>query len=359
MKRAVSAMLAAVVAPILVLSVTAVAQRRHEQKGGIDATGPYDVVEDWFKPLHEGRSQCVLGVFAESADRIYVASEVEVATSAPAGNCTAERSKPGSHSHFLLVVDRNGTTVEEWSQWAPLFGLPHAITVNRHDPEKHVWVVNRDAHQIHEFTHDGKQLVLTLGEKGVSGNDRSHFNLPADITFLPDGAFFVADGYGNSRVVKFDRQGKYVAAWGTNGSMPGQFKVPHGVAIDAQRRVYVADRDNERIQIFDENGKYLDAWPDIRGVVFLMTTADRALWALTGTTNRLLKYDLNGKLLTYWGTSNTGRPFPGSFNAPHAFSVDPEGNLYVADYRNHRVQKFTPKLNFVDRDRLVGQPVKD
>src|SRR5436190_6444223 len=98
MKRAVSAMLAAVVAPILVLSVTAVAQRRHEQKGGIDATGPYDVVEDWFKPMHEGRSQCVLGVFAESADRIYVASEVEVATSAPAGNCTAERSKPGSHS---------------------------------------------------------------------------------------------------------------------------------------------------------------------------------------------------------------------------------------------------------------------
>ena len=75
------------------------------------------------------------------------------------------------------------------------------------------------------------------------------------------------------------------------------------------------------------------------------------------TTNRLLKYDLNGKLLTYWGTSNTGRASPGSFYAPHAFSVDPEGNLYVADYRNHRAQKFTPKLNVVDRDRLVGQPV--
>ena len=206
MKRAVSAMLAAVAVPILVLSATAVARQHHEQKGGIDETGPYDVVEDWFKPLHEGRSQCVLGVFAETADRVYVVTEVEVATSAPAGNCTAERSKPGSHSHFVLVVDRNGKTVEEWSQWAQLFGLPHAIKINPHDPEKHVWVVDRDAHQIHEFTHDGKELVMTLGEKGVSGNDASHFDLPADITFLPDGTFFVADGYGNTRIVKFDKR---------------------------------------------------------------------------------------------------------------------------------------------------------
>jgi peptidylamidoglycolate lyase len=328
------------------------------EKGGMDETGPYDVVADWFQPIHEGRSQCVLGVYAESADRIYLATEVEVATAAASGNCTAERSKPGAHSHFILVVDRSGKVIEEWTQWAQLFGLPHSIKINPYDPEKHIWVVNRDAHQIHEFTHDGKQLVLTLGEKGVSGNDDKHFNLPADIAFFPDSSFLVADGYGNSRVVKFDRRGKFLMTWGVNGSGPGQFKVPHGIAIDARQQVYVADRDNLRIQIFDQQGKYLSEWDDIRGIVSVMATTDQAIWALTGTTNRLLKYDLNGTLLTYWGTASSGRrAVPGGLYAPHSFSVDPEGNLYIADYRNHRVLKFVPKLN-ADRHRLVAQPLK-
>jgi len=328
-----------------------------QEKGGMDETGPYDVVENWFQPLHEGRSQCVLGVFAESADRIYLATEVEVASSAPSGNCTAERSKPGAHSHFILVVDRSGKVIEEWTQWAQLFGLPHSIKINPYAAQKHIWVVNRDAHQIHEFTHDGKQLVLSLGEKGVSGNDEKHFDLPADIAFFPDSSLLIADGYGNSRVVKFDRRGQFLKTWGTSGSGPGQFKVPHGIAIDARQQVYVADRDNRRLQIFDAQGKYLSEWDDMRGVVSPMATADQAVWVLTGTTNRMLKYDLEGRLLTYWGTSSTGRPFPGSLYAPHSFSVDPEGNLYIADYRNHRVQKFVPKLH-ADRQRLVGQPYK-
>jgi peptidylamidoglycolate lyase len=333
-----------------------------QEKGGTDETGPYDRVDNWFKPIHEGRRQCVLGVFAETADRIYLATEVEVAASMPSGPCTPERNKPDAHSHFLLVVDRNGKMIEEWTQWAQLFGLPHAIKINPYDPEKHVWVVNRDAHQVYQFTHDGKQLVMTLGEKGVTGNDEKHFNLPADIAFLPDSSFLVADGYGNSRLAKFDRKGKFLGTWGTNGSGPGQFKVPHGVAIDARRRVYVADRDNMRIQVFDENGKHVDEWPDVRGVVSAMATGDQAMWVLTGTTNRLLKYDLTGKLLTYWGTSNRSRSSPwavlGGWHAPHSFSVDPEGNLYVADYRNHDVKKYVPKLN-TDRQRLVGQPLRN
>ncbi len=327
-------------------------------KGGMDETGPYDVVENWFQPLSEGRSQCVLGVYAESADRIYLATEVEVPSSAQSGNCTAERRKPGAQSHFLLVVDRSGKVIEEWAQWASLFGLPHSVKVNPYDPEKHVWVVNRDAHQIHEFTHDGKKLVLTLGEKGVSGADDKHFNLPADIAFFPDSSFLIADGYGNSRIVKFDRHGKFVTAWGSKGSGPGQFKVPHGIAIDARQQIYVADRDNNRIQIFDQHGRFESEWDDIRGIVSIMATTDQAMWALTGTTNRILKYDLNGKLLTYWGTPSNGRRLlPGGLYAPHSFSVDPEGNLYIADYRNHRALKFVPKLN-ADPQRLVAQPIK-
>jgi DNA-binding beta-propeller fold protein YncE len=343
-------------AVVMAMTVAAVVSQAKspDSKGGIDETGPYTVVDNWFKPLHPGRQQCVLGVYAESADRVYVVSEVEVPSTPAVGNCTAERSVPGAHSHFILVLNRNGEVIEDWSQWNGLFGMPHTVKMNPFDPEKHVWIVNRDNHQIHEFTHDGKQLVLTLGEKGVPGDDASHFNLPADISFLPDGSFVVADGYGNSRVVKFDAHGKYLLAFGSNGSGPGQFKVPHSIAIDSQRRLYVADRDNQRVQVFDENGTFLDQWPNIRGIVFLFATQDRAVWAMTGTTNRLLKYDRDGHLQTYWGTANTQGIFPGSLYAPHGFSVDPEGSLYIADYRNHRVQKFVPSAG-ADRSRLIGQ----
>jgi len=333
-------------------------------KGGIDETGPYRPVDGWFKPLHPNTRQCVLGVFAESPDRIYVATEVEVPATRPLGNCTSERSVPGSHSHFILVLNRNGEVIEDWSQWNDLFGMPHGIKVNPYDKDRHVWVINRDAHQIHKFTRDGKRIALTLGERNVRGTDATHFNRPADIAFMPDGTFFIADGYDNHRVVKFDANGRFVKDWGTEGSGPGQFRVPHGVTVDAQRRVYVADRDNRRIQIFDENGRYLDEWPDIRGIVAVMATADQHIWAMGGTTNRVLKYDLQGRLLTYWGTGNIDPPgagfaqvtAPGTMNAPHTFSVDTDGNLYIADYRNHRVQKLTP-MPGADRARLVGQPL--
>jgi DNA-binding beta-propeller fold protein YncE len=341
--------------PIVVLWAAAAGLQAGQQKGGIDATGPYDPVPNWFKPLHDGRIQCVSGVAAESPDRIYLVTEVEVAASQPAGGCTPERSKPSAHSHFILVVDGTGKVIEDWSQWNNLFGFPHTVRINPYDPEKHVWIINRDAHQVHEFTRDGKQLVMTLGEFNVPGTDARHFGLPADIAFLPDGSFFVADGYFNSRVVKFDKNGKYQLAWGAFGSGPGQFRVPHGVAIDGQRRVYVADRDNNRVQIFDEDGHYLDEWRNIRGAVaHVMATRDQAVWVLTLTTGRLLKYDLAGHLLTYWGTESRDRPFPGSFSGPHQFTVDSAGNLYVADFRN-QVLKFVPKPG-ADPSRLIGQP---
>src|SRR5262245_1379505 len=140
MTRAVSAMFAAVVGPMLAVSATAVAQQHHEQigalqKGGIDETGPYDVVVNWFKRLHEGKIQCVSGVAAESPNLIYLVTEVEVPSTLPGGGCTQERAKPNAHSHFILVVDGNGQVIEDWSQWNNLFGFPHAIRINPYDPE--------------------------------------------------------------------------------------------------------------------------------------------------------------------------------------------------------------------------------
>jgi DNA-binding beta-propeller fold protein YncE len=115
----------------------------------------------------------------------------------------------------------------------------------------------------------------------------------------------------------------------------------------------VADRNNARVQIFDGQGKYLDEWP-IRRPNHLLVTQDQFLWLSDGLTNRFAKYDLHGKLQTYWGVSGS---FPGAMNNPHKFSVDSAGNLYVADYANNRVQKFKPRAN-ANRSRLIGQPFK-
>ena len=230
-----------------------------QEKGGVNLTGPYDVVANWLQPLEPGLLLYPVAVFAESADRIFIASS-GTTPSAPAGtvlygNFTLKT--PGAKVDYqLIVVNRQGKLTEKWSQWFDLIGSPHKVTINPYDPEKHVWVVDRAAQQVLKFSHDGARIAMALGERGVGGTDERHFGRPADLAFLPDGTFFVADGYDNSRVVKFDHTGKFLMAWGRAGSGRGEFRTAHGIAVDAKRRVYVVDRNNARIQIFDENGKY-------------------------------------------------------------------------------------------------------
>ena len=171
--------------------------------------------------------------------------------------------------------------------------------------------------------------------------------------WLPDGTFFVSDGYVNTRVVKFDKNGKYLMSWGTKGKGPGQFDLPHSIDIDRNRRVYVADRSNSRIQVFDENGKFLDQWPNIRSPYHIMITADQYLWVADGVSNKFLKYDLNGKPLYSWGTYGT---FPGALWGVHQFSVDSDENLYAAETFGGRTQKYHAKTG-ADRSKLIGAPV--
>jgi len=352
-----------IVTLLLIASVTTAMQNR---KGGEDETGPYVIVDKWMKPFaKEGYIQGSQGgVFAESANRIFVLNrgELKLPATLPEGfngawGSLGQQATQGTPElrNCILVLDGNGKVVESWTQWDKLFQGgrgPHHVRISPYDPERHVWVVDDNRHQVFEFTNDGKQLVKTLGEAGVPGNDQTHFARPTDIAFLPDGTFFVSDGYINTRVVKFDKQGKFLMTWGTPGKGPGQFNLPHAIAIDRNRKVYVADRLNSRIQIFDENGKYLDEWPDIRRPIDLLITADQRMWVADLDTNKILQYDLNGKLLSSWGTYGT---FPGAFWGIHQFSVDPQGNLYVAETFGGRTQKFQPKSD-APKSTLIGAP---
>jgi len=336
------------------LAIALIPMASPAEKGGEDETGPYDVVPNWLKPFpnHEGWTfGFVYGVLAESPDRIFVLQGGELPDPRP--KVIARGSNAGLNPHnFVFIVNRNGELVESWTQWDKLFTRAHKATINPYDPQKHIWIIDDMGQQIFEFTHDGKELVMTLGEKGVMGDDEKHFGRPTDIAFLPDGTFFVSDGYVNSRVVKFDRNGKFQTAWGTKGTGPSQFNLVHCVAIDANRRLYVLDRNNHRVQIFDENGKFLDQWPNLRSPTHIEISQDQFAWVSDSANNRMLKYDLNGKLLTYWGIG--GKDAAG-LDDPHHFSVDSEGNLFIADVYNYAVKKFAPRPT-ADPSRLVGQP---
>jgi DNA-binding beta-propeller fold protein YncE len=328
-----------------------------QEKGGEDLTGPYDVVENWMKPLPEHKGWTyglIAGVFAETPNRIFVLSGGDLpdprSSAKPVGRGQASNAnhRPGN---FVLVFNQNGEVVENWKQWDHLFTRPHKVTINPYDPDKHIWIIDDWAQQIFKFTHDGKQLVMTLGEKGVEREDQTHFGRPTDIAWLPDGSFWISDGYVNGRVVKYSKDGKFITSIGKKGKGgPGEFDLVHCVVVDANGRLYIADRDNRRIQVFDPDGKFVEMWTNIRRPSHLYMQQDQHIWMSDGEIARFVKYDLKGKMLTYWGAAGS---FPGAFNNNHSFSVDPEGNLYVADYQNYRIQKFVPKPN-ADRSRLIG-----
>ena len=384
-------------------------------KGGQDIFGPYEVVADWPKPLAQlpGHAGWTYGaaqsVFAESADRIYVLERGELplierpatqrlrdvgpslafpvfrlpfrdatVASPPAGGAAGQMPADGLKAwqdeggvlgvdarweHCILVLDRDGNISEAWTQWDALLARPHAVYVSPYDPEKHVWIVDDFRHAIFKFTHDGRELVQTIGTYDEPGADATHFFRPTFIAWLPDGSFFVADGYENTRVVKFDAAGNYVLAWGERGTppnetRPGYFNNVHGIAVDpATRRVFVNDRQNNRVQVFDENGAFLDQWsfggPPSDIHLFLITR-DGYLWAADRGTNKILKYGLDGEFLYSWGTWGT---FPGGFWGVHGMSVDEDGNFYVAEVDTGRVQKFRPRAD-ANRDYLVGAPAR-
>lgn len=191
------------------------------------------------------------------------------------------------------------------------------------DPWDNVWITDVGRHLVMKFSPAG-QLLATLGTDGVAGADATHFNQPTQVCVTPAGDIFVTDGYGNSRVVRFNARGEFVATWGSRGTEPGQFHTPHMITRDADGRLYVSDRENDRIQVFDESGRVLAVWEGLHSPDGLYAGADGFLYASCGIDNAVLRLDRTGKVLDVWAQ-------PGEFRYPHAVATGRDGSIYVAE----------------------------
>ena len=372
------------------------------EKGGQNIFGGYDVA-DWPKPLTDlpGHGDWTWGagqsVFAESPDRVFVLQRGELPTiherparvdvapsisfpigrlpirdatsaSPPGRLFMADGTTPGDDldkgtpgveyrwEHIVTVFNAEGDMIEDWTQWDEMFRRPHAVYISPYDPEKNIWVVDDYRHSVFKFSNDGQRLLQTIGEPNVpAGTDDSHFYRPTFMAWLPDGTFFVADGYTNTRVMKFDKDGNFLMTWGERGTAtgrggtretrPGYFNNVHGVAVDPETgRVFVNDRSNGRVQVFDENGNYLDEWSfgsrPPSDIHMFIIPSDRNLWAADRGTSKILKYNLDGEFQYSWGAWGD---FPGAFWGVHGMAVDQEGNVYTAAVDSGGAQKFTPR----------------
>jgi sugar lactone lactonase YvrE len=217
------------------------------------APNPYRLDDGWAK-LPEGRKWG--GTFGISVDRdgksMWAFDRCE-------GTACAD-----SNLNPIFKFDPSGKMVANFG--AGVFSAPHGLYA---DSDGNVWATdfqakNGKGHTVTKFAPDGK-VLMTLGKAGVAGNNSSQdlLNAPSNTLVAPNGDVFVADGHGgdtNARIVKFSKDGKFIKAWGTKGTAPGQFDTPHMLAMDSNGRLFVADRVNNRIQIFDQDGQFLDEW---------------------------------------------------------------------------------------------------
>lgn len=242
----------------------------------------------------------------------------------------------------IAVFD--GATGQQVAAWgAGLFVMPHGLTI---DDKDNVWLTDVGRHQIYKFTSDGR-LLFALGEAGVPGDDRSHFNLPTDVAVLPDGSFYVSDGYENTRVIKFSATGEFLFQWGTKGSAPGQFELPHGIAVDKSGRVFVADRSNSRVQVFDDRGQFLAEWKssELGRPYAVAVSPDAKVFVIDGgdqppappDRSRAFRLSLDGKIETAFGRFGN---YDGQFVLGHDIAVATDGAVYIVDAWGMRVQKF-------------------
>ena len=246
--------------------------------------------------------------------------------------------------HPMMEFKSDGTFVRSWGEGSKMFEGAHTV---RFDLQGNLWYVDAADNIIFRFDSEGR-TVGTLGtnpepwtylthvfERGVRG--RAALYQQTDIGWGKDGSSYVADGYGNSRVAKFDKDGNFVKAWGERGAQPGNFNTPHGLVVDNNDVVYVADRGNSRIQVFDAEGSQKGVWnmPTAPWALCLTNGPNQVMFV--GSVGRVYKMDLGGKILGSFG--RPGR-MPGTIDSIHQLACPDERTVYLANLYASRPDKW-------------------
>jgi peptidylglycine monooxygenase len=261
----------------------------------------YDVVRPWGE-LPAGRTFGLIShVAADSRDRVYF----------------YQRKDPP-----VLVFDRDGHFLDGWGDGR--LRDAHGIYVG---PDDHVYVCNRDEHEVLKLTPEGR-IVLALGQRGRPAL-QAPFNHPADVAVAPNGDIYVADGYGNSAVHRFSAEGRHLGSWGRPGAGRGQFTTPHGIWVDAAERVLVADRENNRVQLFSPEGDVYGEWSDLYHPMDIYADRDGTVY-VTDQIPRITMYAPDGRMLA------RGRPCA---SGAHGLWGDSRGDLYLAEVGLMQVTK--------------------
>src|ERR1700683_3562241 len=275
---------------------------------------PYRVVPNFFK--------FPKGMVAGEASAVAVNSKGHI--------FLFQRTKP-----MLAEYDEKGNFIQSIGDG--LFSPPHGLRI---DADDNLWTTDDGSHLVLKLDPTGN-VLLVLGRINTGAEANWLFNKPADVAFAKNGDIYVADGYGNSRIVKFDRTGNYLKAWGKYGTGPGEFNLPHTVAVDNQGRVYVGDRENQRIQIFDSEGKFIQQWTEFGYPYGLWITPDQHVWMVDGGYDRIVELDQNGKILGAFGEPGHK---PGQMAWGHFMAMGPDKTIYVADVLDWRFQVFSRTL---------------
>lgn len=337
---------------------------------------PYSVVSGWLKPFQAdgfafgGNS----AIWAETSDRIIINQRGETHLPYPipddypgfAGalgiNVLTEPNRR-IWQNCLFEVDGDGNLITVWEHLDYLCeGAdgpgPERIRVNPYDPERKLWVVNQTHHEIHVLSNDGSQLIATHGERGVPGNDATHYGSPQDVAFMPDGRILVADGLLNHRVIIYDSDMNYLGEFGSQGDGPGQFNTIHSLAVGPEGRVFVTDRSGKNgVNLFratDDPGVFVferSIGAPLRLPLDIIVNEDD-FWITDLGPLRFINFDFEGNLKYTWLVP---RDLPDGFIEVHTFSVDDDGNLYGGDNQYGRTQKLIPKPN-ADPELLIEPP---
>jgi DNA-binding beta-propeller fold protein YncE len=230
------------------------------------------------------------------------------------------------------------------------------------DWEGNVYVIERDAHRIVKLTPKLDKFLLQLGTTNEKGNDATHLDLPSGIAILHNGNMIVTDGYGNNRVILFDKTGKFIKQVGKGaggptdkGTGPGEWNLPHKLAVDANENLYIIDREGHRVQVFDKNLTYIR---EIRNdwnpwdINISRKGTDGIGWIADHKDERVLRFDLkSGKITAVWGKQGWG---PSEFDWVHGIVVDSKGAVYAADTYGQRIQKFVRQPEQTSADAHKG-----